>query len=313
MTSSTPEPVVRVRGLTKTYGDRVVVDALDLDVRPGEVLGLIGANGAGKTTTVECLQGLRRPDTGTIRVLGMDPLRDAARLRGLVGSQLQDSGLPERMRVHEALSLFSGPRARDGDRLLERFGLAGRRRSAFGGMSGGERQRLFLVLALLNQPRLVILDELTQGLDPAARREVWAAVAQLRNAGTTVLLVTHELDQAELLCDRVVAMRAGRVLDRGTPAELVARHAANATVQFGLPPGPTAESLAALHALPGVHDVVRSGDRVTVHGDRTAIAHTGAWLVTRGRVPADLRVDVPDLEEALLALLEPRTDVREVA
>jgi ABC-2 type transport system ATP-binding protein len=313
MTASTHEPVVRVRGLTKTYGDRVVVASLDLDVLPGEVLGLIGANGAGKTTTVECLQGLRRPDAGTIRVLGMDPLRDAARLRGLVGSQLQDSGLPDRMRVHEALTLFSGRRARDGDLLLERFGLAGRRGSHFGAMSGGERQRLFLVLALLNQPRLVILDELTQGLDPAARREVWAAVAQLRDAGTTVLLVTHELDQAEALCGRVVAMRAGSVLDQGTPAELVARHAGTATVRFGLPAGRTADSLTALRALPGVHDVVRAGDRVTVHGDRTAIAHTGAWLVTRGRVPADLRVDVPDLEAALLALLEAPTTEKEAA
>ena len=299
--------MVRVRGLTKTYGDRVVVDGLDLDVPPGGVLGLIGANGAGKTTTVECLQGLRRPDAGTVRVLGLDPLRDADRLRRLVGSQLQDSGLPDRMRVHEALTLFSGREARDGDLLLERFGLAARRRSAFGAMSGGERQRLFLVLALLNRPRLVILDELTQGLDPAARREVWAAVAQLRDAGTTVLLVTHELDQAEALCDRVVAMRAGTVLDQGSPAELVARHAATATVGFSLPAGRPAESVAALRGLPGVRDVVRTGDRVTVHGDRTAIAHTGAWLVGRGRVPDDLRVDVPDLEAALLALLETPT------
>jgi ABC-2 type transport system ATP-binding protein len=313
MNISTQEPVVRVRGLTKAYGDRVVVDHLDLDVLPGEVLGLIGANGAGKTTTVECVQGLRRPDAGTIRVLGLDPVRDADRLRGLVGSQLQDSGLPDRMRVHEALTLFSGRLACDGDLLLERFGLAGRRRSHFGSMSGGERQRLFLVLALLNQPRLVILDELTQGLDPAARREVWAAVAQLRDAGTTVLLVTHELDQAEVLCDRVVAMRAGSVLDQGTPAELVARHAAIATIRFELPAGRTADSMAALRALPGVRNVVRIGDRVTVHGDRTAIAHTGAWLVTRGRIPPDLRVDVPDLEAALLALLDTPAAERKAA
>jgi ABC-2 type transport system ATP-binding protein len=311
MKTSTHESVVRVRGLTKAYGNRVVVSGLDLDVQPGEVLGLIGANGAGKTTTVECIQGLRRPDAGTIRVLGMDPMRDAYRVRPLVGSQLQDAGLPDRMRVQEAVTLFAGRQARDADGLLERFGLAHRRRSAFGAMSGGERQRLFLVLALLNQPRLVILDELTQGLDPAARREVWAAVAQLRDAGTTVLLVTHELDQAELLCDRVVAMRAGSVLDQGTPGELVERHAATATIRFQLPAGPTTDSMAALRALPGVRDVARIGDRVTVHGDRTAIAHTGGWLVTRGPIPADLRVDVPDLEEALLALLDtPTTETK---
>ena len=290
-----------MRGLRKVYDDRVVVDDLDLDVPAGVVLGLIGANGAGKTTTVECLQGLRRADGGTIRVLGLDPARDAARLRPHVGSQLQDSALPDRLRVSEAITLFSGPRATGSEALLERFGLAHRRRSAFGSMSGGERQRLFLVLALLNRPRLVILDELTQGLDPTARREVWSAVAQLRNAGTTVLLVTHELDEAEVLCDRVVAMRDGKVLDAGTPAELVARHARWATVRFALPDG---ESVDSLRALPGVREVRHAGGQVAVHGDRQVIAFAGAWLVARGPVPDDLRVDVPDLEAALLTLLD---------
>ncbi len=297
-------PVVAVRGLTKSYDGRVVVDHLDLDVRAGEVVGLIGANGAGKTTAVEMIQGLRRPDSGTIEVLGLDPVRDAARLRPLIGSQLQSSGLPDRLRVSEAVELFSGRRARDGDALLERFGLGHRRRYAFGTMSGGERQRLFLVLALLNQPRLVILDELTQGLDPAARREVWSAVSQLRDAGTTVLLVTHELDEAEELCERVVAMRDGRVLDAGTPAELVAKHASWATVRFALPAGRPDDALATLRRLPGVTDVARYGDQVSVHGDRAVIAHAGAWLLTRGRVPDDLRVEVPDLETALLTLLD---------
>jgi len=299
-----PDRVVSVRGLRKSYGGRVVVDDLDLDVSAGEVVGLIGANGAGKTTTVECLQGLRHADAGTVRVLGLDPIRDGAKLRPQIGSQLQSSGLPDRLRVAEAVELFSGRRARDADALLERFGLAQRRKYAFGTMSGGERQRLFLVLALLNQPRLVILDELTQGLDPTARREVWKAVAQLRDAGTTVLLVTHELDEAEALCERVVAMRGGRVLDSGTPAQLVARHARGATVGFGLPAGRAHESLDALRGLPGVTDVSRAGDQVTVHGEREVIAHTGAWLVSRGRIPHDLRVDVPDLETALLTLLD---------
>jgi ABC-type multidrug transport system ATPase subunit/ABC-type multidrug transport system permease subunit len=202
--------VVTVRGLRKAYGDRVVVDGLDLDVPAGEIVGLIGANGAGKTTTVECIQGLRQPDGGSMRVLGLDPVRQSDRLRPLLGGQLQDSALPDRMRVGEAIDLFATDRAGDAGELLTRFGLEQRRRSAFAGLSGGERQRLFLVLALLNRPRLVILDELTQGLDPAARRDVWAAVAQLRDAGTTVLLVTHEIDEAEALCDTVVAMRGGR-------------------------------------------------------------------------------------------------------
>lgn len=305
--TGTREEVVTVRGLVKAYAGRTVVDGLDLSVAAGEVVGLIGANGAGKTTTVECLQGLRRPDAGSIRVLGLDPVTDADRLRPLIGSQLQDSGLPDRLRVHEALWVFGGPDAGDGEALLERFGLGHRRRLAFGTMSGGERQRLFLVLALLNRPRLVILDELTQGLDPVARREVWAAVARLRDGGTTVLLVTHELEEAEVLCDRVVAMRAGRVLDQGTPAELIARHAGWARIRFGLPPGdPGREGseLLELRALPGVRTVERRGEVVELTGRPSAIAHVGAWLVQRGDVPEDLRVDVPDLEEALLALLD---------
>ena len=221
----TERDVVTVRGLRKTYGARVVVDGLDLDVRAGEIVGLIGANGAGKTTTVECIQGLRRPDAGVLRVLGYDPVTQAERLRPLVGSQLQDSALPDRLRVAEALDLFAtspGPR----------------RRRAAGAVRAGRAPPLGVLLAerrraaaavprarAAQPPRLVILDELTQGLDPAARRDVWAAVRQLHEAGTTVLLVTHEMDEAEALCDRVVVMRAGRVLDAGTPAELVDRHA----------------------------------------------------------------------------------------
>jgi ABC-2 type transport system ATP-binding protein len=308
-TQSPTDPVVQVRGLTKSYAGRTVVDHLDLRVDAGEVVGLIGANGAGKTTTVECLQGLRRPDAGEVRVLGLDPDRDADRLRQLVGSQLQSSGLPDRLRVAEAVRLFAGPRAGTGDGLLEQFGLADRRRSPFAGLSGGERQRLFLVLALLNRPRLVVLDELTQGLDPAARREVWAAVARLRDVGTTVLLVTHELDEAEELCDRVVAMRDGRVLDQGTPAALVARHAQQATVRFSSPHDPGdaggARARRELGGLPGVELVTWHRDQVAVRGTREAIAHVGAWLVGTGRpVPSDLRVDVPDLESALLSLLD---------
>ena len=305
------DPVVTVRGLTKAYGGRTVVDRLDLDVEAGQVVGLIGANGAGKTTTVEILQGLRRADAGEVRVLGLDPVKDADRLRPQIGSQLQSSGLPDRLRVGEAVRLFAGPRARTGDDLLEQFGLAHLRRSPFAGMSGGERQRLFLVLALLNEPRLVILDELTQGLDTAARREVWSAVAQLRDTGTTVLLVTHELDETEVLCEHVVAMREGRVLDQGTPAELVARHAQEVVVRFGLGPSDTASTaetadiLQTLNRLPGVTGVTRDRRDVVIRGTREAIAQVGAWMVGSGRaVPADLRIDIPDLEAALLTLLE---------
>ena len=178
---------------------------------------------------------------------------------------------------------------------------------------------MFLVLALLNRPRLVILDELTQGLDPAARREVWAAVRRLHDAGTTVLLVTHEVDEAEALCDRVVVMRAGQVVDAGTPAQLVNRYARTATIRFALPadaaglPGEPTALLDELRQLDGVHGLERSGADVTVHGDRRIIAHVGASLVRHGMVPDDLGVHVPSLEDAVLTLLEPEADDRGAA
>jgi ABC-2 type transport system ATP-binding protein len=303
--------VVTVRGLRKSYGGRVVVDGIDLDVPAGEIVGLIGANGAGKTTTVECIQGLRRPDSGTMAVLGLDPVTQADRLRPLIGSQLQDSALPDRLRVGEAVYLFGDNG--DGEGLLQQFGLGQRRRSAFASLSGGERQRLFLVLALLNRPKLVILDELTQGLDASARRNVWAAVDQLRRDGTAVLLVTHELDEAEALCDRVVAMRSGRILDAGPPEALVDRYGRRATVRFTLPSdGAAGISADMFEGVRGVDEVHVDTGHVTIHGDRTCIAYLGARMVEGGWVPPDLSVHVPSLEDALLGLLE-RADADESA
>jgi ABC-2 type transport system ATP-binding protein len=294
--------VVVVRGLSKSYRGRKVIDDVDLDVAAGEIVGLIGANGAGKTTTVEIVQGLRRPDTGRLRVLGLDPVTQYERLRRLIGSQLQSSGLPDRLRVGEAVHLFSG---RDGEALLAEFGLAERRQSAFASLSGGERQRLFLVLALVNRPRLVILDELTQGLDPSARRSVWTAIDQLRGDGTSVLLVTHELDEAERLCDRVIAMRAGRILASGSPAELVDRHGRSATMTFTLPADLELTTFVhELRDLPGVSAVGQLAGKVTVSGQRIAIAHVGAALVRAGSVPGDLAVKVPSLDDALVDLLD---------
>ena len=294
--------VVTVRGLRKSYGSRTVVDGLDLDVPAGEIVGLIGANGAGKTTTVECIQGLRKLNSGQLDVLCFNPLTQAERIRPLVGSQPQYSALPDRLRVAEALDLFSTQRARDGGELLEQFGLAKRRRAVFSSLSGGERQRLFLVLALLNRPRLVILDELTQGLDPAARRNVWAAVRQLNDEGTTVLLVTHEMDEAEALCGRVVVMRDGRVIDAGAPSDLVERHASTVMIRFSMA-DPPAQLLDQVRRLDGVREVSRTGSLITVRGHRRIIAYVGAALVRWEPVPADLSVYVPSLEDALLGLL----------
>jgi ABC-2 type transport system ATP-binding protein len=247
-------------------------------------------------------------------VLGCDPVREPERVRRLIGSQLQDSALPDRLRVAEAVDLFATGRNRDHGELLDRFGLTARRKAAFASLSGGERQRLFLVLALLNRPRLVVLDELTQGLDPAARRDVWAAIAQLQQEGTAVLLVTHELDEAEALCGRVIAMRNGRVLDQGRPDELVVRHAGWARMSFTSPEADLVDSLC---RLPGVRRVDVVADRVELHGDRRSIAHVGAELVRRGNVPTDIDVVLPDLEAALLHLLDaetsdPTTDDREL-
>lgn len=306
------DAVVSVRGLSKSYGGKLVLDSFDMDIQAGEVVGLIGANGAGKTTAVECIQGLRRQDAGSIRVFGLDPTRDAQRVRSQIGSQLQDSGLPDRMRVWEAVALFAGPDATDPAGLMEQFGIAHRARTPFAGLSGGERQRLFLVLALLNRPRLVVLDELTQGLDPAARRGVWTAVDQLRQTGVTVLLVTHELAEAEALCDRVIAMRAGRILDQGRPAELIDRHAGQAIIRFTLATPDdhaAAAALQQLNRLPDVQSVTRTGGSIAVCGGRAVIAHVGAWLVARPEpIPTDLDVHIPDLEAALLTLLTDSPD-----
>lgn len=302
-------PAVSVRKLTKRYGSRVVLDNFELDVRTGEIVALIGANGAGKTTAVECIQGLRSADSGEIAVLGFNPAREADRLRPLIGSQLQSSGLPDRLRVHEAVQLFATRRTGDALELVRRFGLGQKTQAPFASLSGGEQQRLFLILALLNKPRLLVLDELTQGLDPEARKEVWSSVRSLRSSGTTVLLVTHELVEAETLCDEVVAMKSGRILDAGSPADLVARYADLATTKFSVGRDEYADVVHSVKRLQGVdsvsHKSCGQSTQVTVEGNRSSIAYVGAWLTQREEIPSDLRVESPTLETALMGLLNP--------
>ncbi len=294
------DPIIEVRGLTKRYGATTVVDQVDLTVHRGEIFGLLGANGAGKTTTVECLQGLRRSDAGTIRLCGLDPLTEAAKLAGRVGSQLQDSALPDRLRVGEALRLFATERAAPIDEVLDDWGLTGQRRTAFANLSGGQQQRLFVALALLNRPEVVFLDELTQGLDPAARRVVWELISALRNRGTTVVLVTHFMDEAEVLCDRIAVMANGRIVDRGTPSELIERQGHPSRMVFTPPP---TIAIPDLGRLPGVASVAVIGGRVEIDGSRDMVAHVGAALVANGTVPADIDVRQLQLEDALLPLL----------
>nr|WP_182903829.1 ABC transporter ATP-binding protein [Microbispora sp. H10830] len=217
--------VIEVENLHKSYGGTVALDDVSFTVRQGEIFGILGRNGAGKTTAVECLVGLRAPDRGRIRVLGRDPRRDHAELTRRVGVQLQDSRLPERLRVGEAMRLYQSfyPDPADSGELLARLGLAGREKTPYGKLSGGQKQRFAIALALIGRPRNAVLDELTTGLDPHARRDTWDLIAGVRAAGVTIVLVTHFMLEAERLCDRLAVIDAGRVLVTGAPAELVQR------------------------------------------------------------------------------------------
>jgi ABC-2 type transport system ATP-binding protein len=291
-----PSTVIEVDGLRKRYGALWAVDGVSFAVAEGEIFGILGRNGAGKTTAIECLQGLRAPDAGLLRVLGRDPLADRASLRPLVGSQLQDAALPERIRVREAIELFADARAVDADELMQTWGLQEHRKLAFASLSGGLRQRLFIALALLNRPQVVFFDELTQGLDPSARREVWDVIRRVRAQGATVVLVTHFMEEAETLCDRLAVFDRGRVIAEGTPAAIVAEHADSAAVTFA-PNGdaPTFDRC------PGVRLVTFAQGRMRVEGSPSMIPYVCARLVAAGP-PRDLRIEQPTLEDAVLAL-----------
>ena len=219
----TPPPVIHVASVRKTYGRTVAVDEISFDVQPGEIFGLIGPNGAGKTTTMECVEGLRAPDQGVILVLGLNPRRHRYALQERIGVQLQEAQLQKRIKVWEAVGLWASLYRKpvDGDRLIEQLGLGEKRNAWFMTLSGGQKQRLFIALALINDPELVFLDELTTGLDPQARRAIWDLVRGIRQRGKTVFLTTHLMEEAERLCDRVAIIDHGRIIDIGTPAELV--------------------------------------------------------------------------------------------
>jgi ABC-2 type transport system ATP-binding protein len=295
-------PDISVSGLRKSYGHVHAVRDVSFEVGRGEIVGILGPNGSGKTTTVECLQGLRHADGGDLSVLGLDPRTQVAELRRKIGSQLQDSALPEKIRVAEAIRLFAsvGNGDIDIDRLLADWGLEAKRNAAFGSLSGGQRQRLFIALALVNRPQLVFLDEMTTGLDPEARHEAWRLIERLRDMGTTVVLVTHFLDEAERLCDRLVVIHAGLVTATGTPAELVARFGGGVTATFTAAP----DADDALGRLPGVAAMRRRGVTVELSGDAALLMHLGHLLVARGDVPTDLRVHQPSLEDAYLKLVD---------
>jgi ABC-2 type transport system ATP-binding protein len=292
---------IEVSDLHKSYEGQPVLTGVSLAVGAGEIFGIAGRNGAGKTTTVEILQGLRSRDGGEVRVLGLDPGRDRERLRPLVGSQLQTSALPERLRAGEALRLFTrlaGART-DWRQLAETWGLDPILNRSFGNLSGGQRQRLFLALAMVNEPRLVFLDELTQGLDPLARRATWQLIEQARDRGTTVVLVTHDMEEAERLCDRVAVVSDGRVLTCGRPVEL-ATALGTVRVRFS---SPSAAGLEGLARVPGVAEIGYDGAIADVTADPLSVVRIASELARREIAPADFTVIRPSLEEAVVSLM----------
>jgi ABC-2 type transport system ATP-binding protein len=302
MTGTPTDAALTVTGLRKRYGSSVAVADVDLTVREGEIFGILGPNGSGKTTTVECSYGLRRPDAGRIRVFDIDPQSRPDRVARLVGTQLQDSALPDHIKVREAVHLFAALSRQpvDESTLIDEWGLTAKRKATFGSLSGGQRQRLLVALALVNRPRLVFLDEMTTGLDPAARREVWELIERIRRDGTTVVLVTHFMDEAERLCDRVAVLVRGRVVAEGSPAGLVDRFGGAVKVCFA------ADGIdhARLRDLAGVAEVHRRAGRIEVRGTGAFLTGLGHALTVQGHGDTQLRVDRGGLEDAYVNLVQ---------
>ena len=294
--------VVEVRGLVKRYGDKLVVDDLSFSVEEGEVFGVVGPNGAGKTTTIECIEGLRMADGGHLRTLGHDPSKETRTLHERIGIQLQDSNLPARLKVGEALELFSSfyRSSVDAGELLERLDLGGQRDQAFATLSGGQRQRLFIALALVNDPDVVFLDELTTGLDPHARHSMWDLVRDVRDRGKTVFLTTHFMEEAERLCDRVAIIDSGRIVALDTPSKLIRSLGRGRRVTLTI--GGVAE-LEELQSLAGVHRVERHDDNLVVEGEGESLNRDLLRYLTEAGIEIhDLRSESGNLEDVFLAL-----------
>lgn len=299
------DQIIQVEKLRKTYGTTIAVDEVSFEVQKGEIFGMVGPNGAGKTTTIECLEGLRRPDSGSVRVQGLDPQRESHLLRRQTGMQLQQSNLPERMKVWEALDLYSSfyPHAADWNGLLMQLGLEEKRNTPFSKLSGGQKQRLFIALALLPDPQLIFLDELTTGLDPQARHAIWDLVRDVRAKGKTILLTTHYMEEAERLCDRVAILDHGCIVALNTPAALIRDLGAEERVLFSidgtLPP-------ALEKALREAGRVEVEGERVTVHGNNDRplplVSEIISRLTSLGVKFHDLRTEQPTLEDVFLKL-----------
>ena len=300
MSDTTTDTIIAVDDLRVRYGATVAVDGVSLAIRRGEIFGILGPNGAGKTTTVECIGGLRTPDSGAISVSGLDPRGDRDAVRERLGIQLQSSELPDKLQVGEALELFAAfyPDPADPLELMDMLGLTEKRATRFANLSGGQRQRLSIALALIGRPQVAILDELTTGLDPQARRETWKLIESVRDSGVTVVLVTHFMEEAERLCDRVALLHRGRVVVVDTPAALASGTGAGQRVSF------VADGLdeSTLRALEGVSDLVHHGDRVTITGTGDLLATVVAELVRQRVIPRQTQVHQSTLDDAFVAL-----------
>jgi ABC-2 type transport system ATP-binding protein len=292
---------VEIAHLRKTYGHVIAVDDVSFSVAEGEIFGILGPNGAGKTTTAECLLGLRTPDSGSIRVLGLDPAEDPDDLHVVVGAQLQQSALPGKLKVGEILDLYRSfyPEPADVDELVEALGLAAKRNAYYRSLSGGQRQRLSVALALIGRPKIAVLDEMTTGLDPAARRDTWELIERVRNRGVTIILVTHFMDEAERLCDRVALLDSGRVAALDTPAGLTALASGGKQVRF-TPSAPFDDRL--LIELPEVRTVGHNGSHVIVTGAGQLVNAIVLQLATAGVTACDVQLDSWNLEDAFVKL-----------
>lgn len=299
--TTTTAPLIEVAGLRKTYAGRAVVDGVSFTVDEGEIFGILGPNGAGKTTTVECVEGLRSGDAGRVRVAGFDPVREHARITGILGAQLQESEIQPKLTVREALELYSAfyPDPVDWRPLAERLRLDEKLGTRFAKLSGGQKQRLFIALALVGNPRVVVLDELTTGLDPRARRDTWELIEDVRDRGVTVLLVTHFMEEAQRLCDRIAVIDKGRIAALDTPSGLI-RQAAGATVISFTPSAPLADH--DLAALPGLASTAHKDGRVTLTGTDETVNAVVTMLARHHITAHQLRVSDATLDDAFLDL-----------
>jgi ABC-2 type transport system ATP-binding protein len=295
------KPAVEIAHLRKAYGALVAVDDVSFSVTEGEIFGILGPNGAGKTTTVECAVGLRSPDSGTIRLMGLDPRTDRDRIHEIVGVQLQQSAFPDKLRVGEILEEFRSFYRQPADvaELVEAFGLADKRRAYYRSLSGGQRQRLSVALALVGDPKIAVLDEMTTGLDPQARRDAWELIEGIRQRGVTIVLVTHFMEEAERLCDRVAVIDHGRIVALDTPAGLTARVRGGKTVRFR-PSAPFDDRL--LAQLPGVTRVEHEGQQVIVTGTGELVNAVVLALHSAGVEARDVQLDASNLEDAFVRL-----------